>query len=509
MVRTGVRHGAAMVFVAGLFAGVWAITVTVNTGSRFQTIEGLGAMNSPGGWTVKQGAFWVPVSADAVRYFDTLVVDGGYSMLRSDPVSAFQPTQGDFSLNASVRGELSATKKYVDAARRAGQVFRVQWTAWSPPPWMKANNSCCQVSDNDNLNYLLPAHYTSYATHWIRLMQLARDTFGFEPYAISLQNEPLFNEPYVSCNYGIGPGCAWNGVCYNNMFKVVAPLIRAAFPNVKFIASEDLNRTTIETNLRADPISNPLIHAWATHNDFVGSFAYPTDRPIWNTEPHASTFTQAAQMIMANLGAGAAEYTLWERVDNCTTTPTSDATCVKAGTYRAMKMYSRYIRPGALRVQSSGGVNGSSGVIAFYHPVDTCLTIVLVNGTGATEPATLNISGYVPTQFTAIVSSESQDEVAGGVVAPGATYQMPPNSVTTLVAGKYLSTSVRDPQMYPRQARSSSLELRNQPRQVFALDGRVVARVRPDANQPRLARGVYCVSSEIASGNRSVVVESR
>jgi len=477
-------------------AGTQAITVTVNEGTMYQTIEGIGPMEGAGAWTYKQGPFYVPVNLDSIHYFDTLVIDGGYTALRADPVTAYQATQGNFAVTGSVRQELIYEQKYVQAAQRAGEPFRILWTCWSPPPWMKANNSCCDTTGTgDPNNYLLPSHYTDFANHWIRLLQIARDTFGVNVYAISLQNEPLFNEPYVSCNYGIGPGCGWNGVCYNNMFKVVAPLIHAAHPNVKLVASEDLNRTIVESNLRSDAISNPLVYAWATHNDFTSSFAYWNDRPVWQTEPHPVGFMNDAQMCMSNLGAGAATWFDWGYTNgDCSTAGTADMTCVKKGTYRSLKMFARYVRPGARRILSGGGASGSFGVIAFYHPTDTCLAIILINGTGTAEPATLSVTGtYQPAQFQAWRSTDTQDEVDAGTVAGNGTYSMPANSVTTLVAGKYKGTSTVGTVRQPAQAFAPAARTLPVVQRLYALDGRRVATARQ--GHAGLAAGVYCAQA--------------
>jgi O-glycosyl hydrolase len=500
-VQRSAGSAAVLLAVSALWSSALAFNVTVNESTKHQTIEGLGAQNVATSWRYKQGPFYINVNLDSVHYFDTVMLDGGHSIMRDDPVTSFQATQGDFSIPADVRAALTSEAKYERIAQQHGQVFHLLWNCFSPPPWMKANNSAAAIGGaNDPNNYLMPSHFTDFANHWIRLLQIARDTFGVDVYAISLQNEPLFDEPYVSCNYSHGAGCGWNGICYNAMFKVVAPLIHAAFPNVKFAASEDLNRTTIETSLRADAVSNPLVYAWASHNDYASSFAYWTDRPIWNTEAHAMSFMESAQMIMSNLQAGANAYIELNRVDNCGTSGTPNTDCAKAGTYRAIKMYARYVRPGSQVVQSTGSVSGSYGVMAFYHPTDTCLVIVLVNATASATTAALSVAGsYLPAQFSVFQSTNSVDEAALGIVAINGTVSLPDSSVTTLVAGKYLGSGVvrtvgpaRSPAIAGRASTAG-------PVRIYALDGRLMAtmpRTGVAASTPgRLASGVYCAAA--------------
>lgn len=497
--------------IALFYTSLSAITVTVDQNTTHQTIEGIGVAQNPATytseWKYKSGPFYETVNYDEIHYYDTIIVDAGFTCMRDDPITDMQAVPGDFTLPDGVRHELQEQAKLCAAADRAGEPFFILWNCFSPPAWMKANNSINavpgDVSDPDN--YLLPEHYEDFADHWVRVMEIARDTFGLTVDFISLQNEPLFNEPYASCNYGIGPGCGWNGICYNQMFRVVAPRIAASFPDVKFVASEDLNRTTVEVSLRADPISEPLVYAWATHNDFVNSFAYWDDRPIWNTEPHPTGFLNDAQMCMSNLEAGAS---VWmdggnrglingECDETGLGTPTTD--CMKAEVYSSLKMFSRYIRPGAVRIASTGAVSGSYGVSAYYHPGNECLTIVLINATGVPEPATLSITGsFQPAQLEAYYATETEDEVSAGTVAIDGTYTMPANSVSTLVAGTYRATGSST---FPAQRISCHARLpREQSRALYTIDGRLIGR---ETSLHRLAPGLYCRPAGVAG--RSVM----
>jgi hypothetical protein len=287
------------------------------------------------------------------------------------------------------------------------------------------------------------------------------------------------------------------------MFRVVAPLVHAAFPNVKIVASEDLNRTTVESNLRADAISSPLVHAWATHNDYVTTFAYWTDRPIWNTEPHPIGFMDDAQMCMSNLAAGASAWldgaNGGRTNGNCDTTGTNSTQCMKRGVYSSLKMFARYVRPGARMIQSSGGVSGSYGVIAFHHPTDVCLTIILINNTATAQPATLSVTGsYQPAQFDAFYSTATQDEVPAGTVAINGTYSMPPNSVSTLVAGNYHGTPTAVSSPAPRAGGVPQAARANVVRR-YTVNGRLAASA-DRGHAGALAPGVYMVVREGWSG---------
>jgi hypothetical protein len=87
-----------------------AITVTVDQTVTYQTIEGIGLAQNPGsftgGWRYRSGPFYVNVNLDAIGFYDTVLADGGLTAMRSDPVTAFQATQGDFTVSGTVRAEL-------------------------------------------------------------------------------------------------------------------------------------------------------------------------------------------------------------------------------------------------------------------------------------------------------------------------------------------------------------------------------------------------------------------
>jgi len=54
---------AAVIALGMIGAGTQAITVTVNEGTMYQTIEGIGPMEGAGAWTYKQGASEILVGA--------------------------------------------------------------------------------------------------------------------------------------------------------------------------------------------------------------------------------------------------------------------------------------------------------------------------------------------------------------------------------------------------------------------------------------------------------------
>jgi len=164
-------------------------------------------------------------------------------------------------------------------------------------------------------------------------------------------------------------------------------------------------------------------------------------------------------------------------------------------------MYARYVRPGARRIDCSGGVSGNFGTLAFYHPTDTCLAIILINGTATAEPATLSVTGnYRPAQLTAFCATEAQEVVNAGTVALNGTYTMPPNSVSTLVAGKYRSTAAVAARSVTARAAPANTSLAGR---LYALDGRRIEARAVAAGRTAAAIGIFVAEDQ--RGTRTVV----
>ena len=82
-------------------------------------------------------------------------------------------------------------------------------TPWTPPAWMKSNNS--QVG-----GMLLPANYAAYAAH-LKAFADTMAAYGVSLYGISVQNEPDFNASYQSC--------LWNATQFLNFMRYNAPSV--------------------------------------------------------------------------------------------------------------------------------------------------------------------------------------------------------------------------------------------------------------------------------------------
>jgi hypothetical protein len=209
------------------------------------------------------------------------------------------------------------------------------------------------------------------------------------------------------------------------------------------------------------------------------------NKPIWYSETGGAAnswingpggtvgdgaITVALQMFNALVHSDASAYIYWQFSDGSQ----SDSTIHSLiGTqdlsdpngsekYAAFKHFSRFVRPGATRIEATfdngfASVGGSSqydtlhsvNVSAFLHEEDETLTYVLLNLTGSAEEITLNLpTGIQADSFDAFRSSESErfEQLPDLLVASGRmTLTLPRYSLVTLtgnvivpaVAGDY------------------------------------------------------------------------
>jgi glucuronoarabinoxylan endo-1,4-beta-xylanase len=77
-----------------------------------------------------------------------------------------------------------------------------------------------------------------------------------------------------------------------------------------------------------------------------------------------------------------------------------------------MGNYSRFIRPGYMRVSTSGTVPSGVMLTAYKNPADGTVVVVAINNNTSSTPLSLYISGVVPCTITPWVTSATDDLAA-------------------------------------------------------------------------------------------------
>ncbi len=402
-------------------SGATAGALVLDPAQRFQAMLGFGgALTESSAWVLAQ----LPAEQrrDILRrYYDP--ADGiGYTLARTHLNScdfslnmwALDDVPGDYDLH---HFSLAPMRQWLmpllhDARDIAGpDRFKLLVSPWSPPAWMKTN---ARMDDGGSLRR---EYRPAWANYYVRFIQAMRDEEKIPVWALTIQNEPEAHQTWESCLYTpeqerdfvrqhLGPALA-----------------QAQLSDVKLIGW-DHNRDAIEARaaaLFADPAAAKYfwglgVH-WYVSNDFAASARvharYP-DKPILFTEgcweggqalgawEHGEGY---ARQMIGDFNNWVCAFFDWNivldqrggpnHVGNFCDAPVLVDTNTKEVRYGPSFYYiahfSRFVRPGAHRIASSGGP-ASVQSIAFQNPDGSLVTIV-VNPTAEAVTFALTAAG--------------------------------------------------------------------------------------------------------------------
>ncbi|MBD3242545.1 MAG: hypothetical protein GF331_18290 [Chitinivibrionales bacterium] len=486
----------------------FGVTMTIDAATEYQTIEGFGGFGGKQVW-------WSSGPFHDATYLRQTLDDLGITILRDRVPATFELSNdnGDprsldlrgfnFTNRAGHHAAMGERLPLWRAMKQNG-LDKFILSYWSPPAWMKTNN------DIENGGELKRQAYDEFAEYCVASVKVLKDSCGIDVYALSVQNEPAFEEPYVSCVY--------TAEQYRDLVKVVGARLHEEYPNVKLFGAEDMLKNWTRQDafpgpLMADPVSREHLDILAVHGYSDGVHPTPSSqaasmwsrasqncrsvgKPLWMTETSGfgSTWSGAmelAEAIYAALKFGkVSAWVFW------TISAGGDGgySLISNGTpnklFYASKHYYRYIRPGAVMIDIDDSGDEHVFAVAFNHKQDRQLTVVLLNAGGSAASVSLAAQG-LPGQLRKYVSTSTKQCTDEGTVTSGAAISLDANSVTTLVGTGYAPPSLRVTRT-PSQPYGAGAA----PVQGFsyALDGRRV-------HGPVRAGGVYYVRSRDRTGD--------
>lgn len=176
------------------------IAVFVSPGNQYQSLFGIG-----GAITDASAEVFAQMPADMQKAFLRSYYDKneglGYSLLRTTIQSSdfssetySYVTKNDSLLNSfSIQHDLKYRVPMIKQALQiVGSPIPVYASPWSPPAWMKSNESMLQGGK------LLPRYYQSWANFYIRFIK-AYEALGIKLWGVSVQNEPMATQTWESC----------------------------------------------------------------------------------------------------------------------------------------------------------------------------------------------------------------------------------------------------------------------------------------------------------------------
>lgn len=425
-------------------------TVTVDYSKPKQTISGFGAAIT---WLA--GDLNNFSAANQTAILDTLynvnVPSAGLSIIRTGShLCEFNPSPGTYNWNNSIiQGEMS----WINRVKSTYGVNEVLVSTWTPPAWVKDNNSC------SNGGSVLPAHYGDLANTMVTWMQDARTTLGQEVDIWSIQNEPNLSTGYDSCLYTPQQFIDF-------LTGYLKPAMTSAGLSSKIMLPEpstyggasyfDSNWTT---PILGNATANAAVDIFATHG--YGQTSNLADqskavslyhKPMWMTEisnlnnTYSGTISDAlswANSIWGALNSGGLNAYVWwwainssndneglVQYNNSTWTYQVPKRCYALGNF------ARFIRPGSVVLTSTS--TSTNVQVTAVQPASGSVAVVLTNKSKQTVTANVSLAGLgtLPTSVQPYRTSSTENQAALSAIAVsnGAfSITLPAQSITTVV----------------------------------------------------------------------------
>ena len=427
-----------MSLLIGLMGATWPVLgqsvpvrVTVRPDQTYQTIEGFGSCIID---FTDPPAFY----ADSTMY-DRIVDDLGLTMLRMSIPQELEAVNDDndpnhFEWKNFNMHFMERRMRFAQALKRRG-VTRFIAATWSPPEFTKTHRATVQGG------HLRADMYDEYAENMAAFIIAAKQNYGIDISSISIQNELLFIEPYKSCIYN--PQQVREAVrALMRKFKREGITTKIHLPEDMLFAGRMLN--SIRPTM-ADPETRTFSGHFATHRqeEFAGVQKWHEatkqyGRQTWMTETSGHDQTWTGALKMANdmhdylVGGNMSAWFYWQIAEPHSVFALMDSTRTSPK-YFAAKHFYRYVRPGAVRVESES-THPDVLVSAFRHHTDGTLTMVLINRSDSLQTAQLAIGGAKnPATYQVFRSTQTEG------CAPVGTFSLsqpmltlPPRSIVTV-----------------------------------------------------------------------------
>jgi glucuronoarabinoxylan endo-1,4-beta-xylanase len=473
------------------FIAQGASTITITPSTRYQTIDGFGAMSydNVGSPTF----FHDSLSATITRMYIEPGLQPSNNMTDS--------TNSDLS-KFSVSG-MGSEIAQVNQLKQYGDMKFIA-TCWSPPYWMKDSTrdpltdlTCYNTPASYCGGHLSTRYYQAFAGFVSAYCRIMKTQTGIDLYAVNIQNEPYFIEPYWSCVYTPQE--------YTNVLKVVAARLKKDGVKTQCYGPDDVVDALAERfyaqAIAGDTAALNNMKFWSVHGynldgvtptseggaiwSMAGNLrASLMKKNLWMTE--ASGWAQlnwtdamnlASNLFMALKYAQISAWVYW-KTNECSA---QGLLCNNAHTRISLvsKNYYKFVRPGAVSI---GCVCTGDTVypVAFSHAQDKTLTIVIVNQSTVARQLTLASATPLPAAFEKYTTTSVKKCVDEGSFASSSAISIDANSVTTLFATNY-SVNIADNGKINR----SAMPVVKKENRYFRIDGSSVE------GSSRLHRGIF------------------
>jgi glucosylceramidase len=394
--------------------------ITVNEATQYQPMDGFGAsLTDSAAWVI-----WNDLNASQqaalMQDLFSPTTGIGLSFLRQPMGASDFAVSGNYSYDDVPAGQTDPQLSKFSIAHDTAYIIpllrqalannpaaKVVALPWSPPAWMKTSGTM----NGGNMN---TTYFPSLAQYFVLYLQSYRQA-GIPIYAISVQNEPLYSTTSYPSEF-LAASDESNFIA-NNLGPALS---KAGLGTVKILGYEhNWDNTDYPESVLASSagayVAGSSFHCYAgdvTAQSTVKT-AYPS-KDIWFTECSGTVGSSFAGDLVWNsenllIGATrnwARSISLWNLAldqnsgpqnggcQNCRgvvtiDTDTSPATVIHNVEYYVLGHLSKFVLPGAHRIDSSTFGAGGLEDVAFQNP-DGSMVLFVLNAGNTTEAFAVN-----------------------------------------------------------------------------------------------------------------------
>lgn len=428
-----------------------ASTVTVGWNTVYQSIDGFGVSEAFHqstniallGETKQKEIYDLLFSTTqgaGFSIFRSILGDGGtWGNATDGPNKTMQPSENTWDWKEANDDQIPMIK----AIQAEYGIKNIQYTAWSPPAWMKTSDSVAGGS-------LRTDKYQAYATYLAEHIKNYKSKFGIEITHIGISNEPDLTTAYSSCT--------WTAAQFKAFMKeALVPVFDQEGITAKVIMGEKMTCSeSLAIDCLNDSIAIKRTDIVGCHNYGSSYTTFPTTKAkgkgIWQTEisdmngnditiSDGLKWSRQIYDFMTITQGNAWNY--WWGA--CYKTYNGEGLIqmdMNSKTYKIAKrlytigQYSRFIRPGWQRIAATANPVSGVYVTAYKDPTSGKFAIVAMNESSTSQALTYALDGFSPASVTPYTTSATQNLAEGAKIAVSGssfTASLAGNSITTFV----------------------------------------------------------------------------
>src|SRR5690554_4277904 len=371
-----------------------------------------------------------------------IIGDGGnWGTPIDGPIPSIQPQEGVWNWSGD-EGQIWL----MNEAKKRG-CDRFVSTAWSPPAWMKTNNSVIRGGE------LRSDKYQAFAGYLADYVRGYKEHHNIEIYAISPANEPDLSTDYSSCR--------WTGSQLRDFLKNhLTPVLQQKDVAVKVIIPETMNFTEdYALNTLNDPEAGQGVDIVAAHAYDFKARPFPVaagrKKAVWQTEVSNIGFNDGsiddglkyARLLHDHLTiTGVNAWFFWwlfsyKEGEALIHLDTEYKTFTTFKRLYTIGNYSRFVRPGYSRINTDTNPVDNIFVTAFKDTTGERFAIIVINDGNEEREVRFNLNEFP--EFKAVVpyrTSDTEDLAKlGEIPVRNRSFDaaLEPRSVTTFVAAEH------------------------------------------------------------------------